>query len=130
MFTLYINRLNHGREHVGNEENAAEVTYEQDELDAEEIEASNDLTDKNDEDFKNESVSPLRSTKKAQNPSQTRSRGRRKSSNEGQELEKEKEKEMVEVATCHMCNNTPTESSIYCSEECIKAHANQVKTFF
>ena len=100
---------------------------EADELDAEEIEGPDDISDKNDEDFKDEFVSPPSSTKKVQAPSQTRSRGRRKSSSGGnQEVDKDKEKEKVKVATCHMCTNLPRESSIYCSEECIKAHANQV----
>ena len=32
----------------------------------------------------------------------------------------------VQGPTCHMCGNPPRESSIYCSEKCIKAHASQV----
>ena len=32
--------------------------------------------------------------------------------------------------SCHMCSAPPRESSIYCSERCIKAHASQVTIFF
>merc|ERR1719318_171059 len=98
---------------------------ETDDFDAEEeMDVPDDLSDKNDEDFKDEFVvsPPSASVKKSQTPSKTRTRTRRKSSTGAvQDVEKPKEK----VVSCHMCPNTPRESSIYCSEECIKAHANQ-----
>ena len=97
---------------------------DEDLLDAEEMEGPENISDKKDEDLKDAFVSPPSTTKNVEAPSQPRSRGSRKSSCGGnQELEK---KEKVKVPTCHMCTNLPRESSIYCSEKCIKAHANQV----
>jgi len=95
----------------------------------EDKEETND--DFEDDDFKDEIMSPPSSSsntpkKVSQAPVQTqaRTRGRRKSSSGGQqEVDGVKVKE--KVVTCHMCSNKPRESSIYCSEECIKAHANQ-----
>ena len=46
-----------------------------------------------------------------------KSKSRRKSSSGGGEVSKEK------TPTCHMCNNIPRDNSIYCSEECVTAHA-------
>ena len=34
-----------------------------------------------------------------------------------------------EVVTCHMCSNHARKSSIYCSEDCIKTHVDQVYCF-
>eukprot|EP00092_Neocalanus_flemingeri_P057326 GFUD01068113.1.p1 GENE.GFUD01068113.1~~GFUD01068113.1.p1 ORF type:complete len:1909 (-),score=640.60 GFUD01068113.1:4-5181(-) len=81
----------------------------------------------NDDDLKDEFVSPRSSTSgtpKKTEPAvlQARTRRRRKSSN-GAQQEGGKVKE--KVVTCHMCTKQPRESSIYCSEDCIKAHANQ-----
>jgi len=85
--------------------------------------------DDHDDTFEDEFVSPpdisISSVKKPPpGPAQpqSRTRARRKSSSGGQsEVEKVKEK----VVTCHMCKEKPRESSIYCSEACIKAHASQ-----
>ena len=98
----------------------------------EEVEDKEEPNDnfEDDDDFKDEFLSPPsigtitpKKTVQVTAQSQPRTRGRRKSSSGGQqEAEKVKEK----VVTCHMCSNKPRDTSIYCSEECIKAHANQV----
>jgi len=104
------------------EEEEGNQTVEMDEIleDADEIEEQEPVDN---DDYVPPTTSVSSPSKKLSPSTQsTRSRGRRKSSSGGsQDTEKIKEK----VVTCHMCNNQPRESSIYCSEACIKAHANQ-----